>query len=209
MSYDHRVTDARDRLLDAAEEVATERGVAALSLREVQHRAGQRNNSATAYHFGDRHGLLCALVDRRLAPIDADRRARLDALDAEGRGDDLRSLVEILVLPQAKAIGGSAGTHWARFLAQTIADPMLSELVLQRGAAGAYREVMDRIQTVLTGTLPPPLPTVRVSHVVSLSIHRLADWEGGRSIATREQLANDLVDVCVAILEATSVPARG
>lgn len=203
------MTRARDLLLDAAEEVAAARGIAALSLREVQLRAGQRNNSAATYHFGSRHGLLCALVDRRLAPIDAVRRARLDDLDARGRGEDVRSLVEVMVQPQAEAIGAGAGTHWARFLAQAIADPLLTELVLQRDSAGTYREVMTRLQTVVGRTLPHPVPTLRVNHVVSLTIHRLADWEGGRSIATREELAQDLVDVSVALLEAESVVARG
>ena len=203
------MTTARDRLLDAAEEVAAERGVGALSLREVQLRAGHRNNSAAAYHFGSRHGLLCALADRRLGPIDAVRRARLDELDATGRGDDLRSLVEVLVLPQAGAIGAGAGTRWARFLAQAIADPLLSELVLQRDTAGTYREVLGRLQASLGRTLPHPLPTLRVNHVVSLTIHRLADWEGGRSIATRAALAQDLVDVSVGLLQADSVVARG
>ena len=203
------MTGARDLLLDAAEEVAAERGVAALSLRAVQLRAGQRNNSAATYHFGSRHGLLCALADRRLAPIDAVRRARLDDLDAAGRSDDLRSLVEVLVRPQAEAIGAGAGTHWARFLAQAIADPLLSELVLQRDSAGTYREVMLRLQAVVGRTLPHPLPTLRVNHVVSLTIHRLADWEGGRSVATRDELAQDLIDVSVALLGAESVVARG
>ena len=58
-------------------------------------------------------------------------------------------------------------------------------------------------------TLPHPLPTLRVNHVVSLTIHRLADWEGGRSIATRAALAQDLVDVSVGLLQADSVVARG
>ena len=203
------MTAVRDRLLDAAEEVAAERGVAALSLREVQLRAGQRNNSAATYHFGSRHGLLGALADRRLGPIDAVRRARLEDLDAEGLGEDVRSLVEVLVRPQAEAIGSGAGTHWARFLAQAIADPLLSELVLQRDSAGTYREVLERLQAVLARALPHPLPTLRVNHVVSLTIHRLADWEGGRSIATRDTLTQDLVDVSVGLLEASSVVARG
>jgi AcrR family transcriptional regulator len=193
------VNDVRDRLLDAAEAVVAERGIGALSVREVQHRAGQRNNSAIAYHFGSRHGLLCALADRRLQPIDDVRRARLDAL---GATDDVRALVEVLVHPQAESIGAGAGTCWARFLAQTLADPMLSELVLQRPAAGAYREVLGRLQQLVGRTLPHPLPTVRTNHVVSLTIHRLADWESGRSIATRNEMAQDLVDVSVAMLTA-------
>ena len=200
---------ARDLMLDAAEVLVAERGVASLSLRSVQVRAGQRNNSAATYHFGSRHGLLCALADRRLAPVDAVRRERLAALDDAGRGSDLRSLVEALVLPQAEAVASEPGSCWARFLAQAIADPLLSELVLQRSAAGAYREVLVRLHVALeTAGLPHPIPTLRVNHVVSLSIHRLADWESGRSIATMAELSSDLVEVSVAILTAPHVAAE-
>jgi len=195
------VVDVRDRLLDAAEEVCAERGVAALSLREVQQRAGQRNKSAAAYHFGSRHGLLCALADRRLGPIDAGRRALLDQIAAEGRDDDVRALVEVLVLPMASVIE-EGRTHWAGFLAQTVADPMLSELITQRAGAGAFREMIERLVAIMQARLPHPLPTLRINHIISLTIHRLADFESGRSIATKDDLVADLVDVCVAIITA-------
>lgn len=50
-----------DALLDAAAQVVQERGVDAMSLREVARRAGV-SHSAPAHHFGDKAGLVTAVA---------------------------------------------------------------------------------------------------------------------------------------------------
>src|SRR5689334_23357020 len=101
-------TDARLRLITAGEQLFAERGIGAVSLREVGTAAGQRNNSAVQYHFGSKLGLIEAILELRMATIDARRQAMLAELDAadgaDGRGDDLRALVEALVRPLAEAV---------------------------------------------------------------------------------------------------------
>ncbi|AHH96513.1 TetR/AcrR family transcriptional regulator [Kutzneria albida] len=59
MAYHHG--DLRRALLDAAVEMIEESGPAALSLRELARRAGV-SHAAPAHHFGDKQGLLTALV---------------------------------------------------------------------------------------------------------------------------------------------------
>uniref|UniRef100_UPI0035C6F61D TetR family transcriptional regulator n=5 Tax=Nocardia seriolae TaxID=37332 RepID=UPI0035C6F61D len=51
------VTDARERIILAAEQLIAERGPA-VPLRDIAAAAGQRNNSAIQYHFGSRDGLV-------------------------------------------------------------------------------------------------------------------------------------------------------
>ena len=75
-------TDARIAMIDAAEAIVAEHGLAAMSLREVGVRAGQLNKTAPQYHFGDRAGLVTAVVETRMAPIDAARGQLLAELDA-------------------------------------------------------------------------------------------------------------------------------
>ena len=57
--------DARLRMLVAAERLFAERGIGAVSLREIGAAAGQRNNSAAQYHFGTRQNLVAAILDLR------------------------------------------------------------------------------------------------------------------------------------------------
>ena len=89
----------KQRLLDAAERLIAQHGLEGASLREIVIAAGHRNNSAVAYHFGDRRRLLDAVWVRRTQVINARRVEMLAALDAEGRGEDPRGLVEAYVRP--------------------------------------------------------------------------------------------------------------
>ena len=71
-------------MIDAAERLIAERGLGALSLREVATTAGQRNHSAVQYHFGSRAGLVEAVFDTRMTPIDARRAEMLVGLERSG-----------------------------------------------------------------------------------------------------------------------------
>lgn len=101
----------RDRLISAAEELFAARGIEGVSLREITRVAGQRNNSALQYHFGDRAGLLRAVVDKHRSDTEPSRHALLDEYEADGSADlHLLSvaLVEPLVAKLADPDGGRA-----------------------------------------------------------------------------------------------------
>jgi AcrR family transcriptional regulator len=189
-------------MIDAAEKLVAERGFAACSLREVQALAGQRNKSAAHYHFGSLAGLVEAIVETRMAPINAQRLAMLEALDAAGQGDDLRSLVEAMVDPLADNTLGRPGSAYARFLAQVLADPKMAVVVGRHLQAESFRIVRQRIATHLAGIadLPAELRAARAERVVGLAIVSLAAWEDlpGTSAAQ----VSDLIDACVAVLGA-------
>lgn len=84
--------DTRDRILDAAERLFAERGVDAVSLRTVLA-AARRNVSLVHYHFGDRDGLLEAVLRRRLGPITEERIRRLAEVEARGRAATLEDVL--------------------------------------------------------------------------------------------------------------------
>jgi len=95
-----------------------------VSLREIGASAGQRNNSVAHYHFGSRQGLIDAIFERRMAPIDRRRHAMLDDMVRSGRSGDVRSLCEALVLPLVFALDEQEGyRYYARFLAQVYTAP--------------------------------------------------------------------------------------
>ncbi len=73
--------DTRSRLLDAAERLFAEEGFAAVGLRAITAAAGA-NLAAVNYHFGSKDGLLRALLERRVTPLNAAQEAHLDALEA-------------------------------------------------------------------------------------------------------------------------------
>ncbi len=95
--------DTRDRLIEAAGRLFAERGIGAVSLREINREAGAKNAVAVQYHFGDRAGILRAISAKHAPTVDARRHAMLDEYEAKGDAD-LRGLVAALVRPLASKL---------------------------------------------------------------------------------------------------------
>jgi AcrR family transcriptional regulator len=112
----------RERLITAAENLFAAQGVGAVSLREIVRASGARNATALQYHFGDRAGLIRALLDRHAADIEARRHALLDALEAAG-DSDVRPLAAALVLPLAAKLADPSGRDYLRILAELMNQP--------------------------------------------------------------------------------------
>ncbi|KQZ74949.1 hypothetical protein ASD66_00765 [Nocardioides sp. Root151] len=106
-------TDARTTILLAAERLFAERGVEFVSLRQIGERAGQRNNSAVQYHFGTKEGLIRALYDLRLVPLQEERSRLL----ATHESPSLPDLADAYVTPLADLVIDSRGdSAYARFI---------------------------------------------------------------------------------------------
>ncbi len=198
---------AREAMIRVAERRFGERGIEAVSLREVGAAAGQRNNSAAQYHFGTREGLVDAVFGYRMGAIDARRRELLAALDAEGRGHDRRALLEAVVHPLAEELGHADGVSaYARFLEQVAFAPGF-DLV-----AGSRRDVTEGLVLAverllaLLDELPAELRVRRVALAMRYVVHALADHE--RALEAHVEatptalLVSDLVDTAEAIVTA-------
>ncbi|MBW8486123.1 TetR family transcriptional regulator [Actinomadura parmotrematis] len=112
----------RERLLDAAQRLFAERGVDAVSLREINQAAGSRNVTAVQYHFGDRAGVVRAIVERHGPEVDARRHALLDACDAAD-APDLRALAGALVRPPAALLATPGGREYLQVWADALNRP--------------------------------------------------------------------------------------
>jgi AcrR family transcriptional regulator len=186
-------------MIDAAERLAVEQGLGAMSLRAVQAASGQRNKSAAQYHFGSRAGLIEALVATRMGPINERRLQLLDELDEQA---SLRDLVEVLAAPLAEHSLRAGGSTWSRFLVQGYADPELSDVVRRRVEGRPYQEVRRRMAAALVH-LPPELRDRRTDQATGLIVAGLAAAEAGHDGALApDVLVADLVDIATAVLEA-------
>ena len=117
---------ARRQILDAALRLFATNGIAAVSLREIRLDAKQGNAGALHYHFGDKDGLLRALLEREL-PLLVDRRRVLLAEALAAGEDDLRSVAAVFVLPYAQlATGTERERHVVQFLSQLHDDVSFS-----------------------------------------------------------------------------------
>jgi AcrR family transcriptional regulator len=98
----------RDRLVAAAEWLFAESGIDGVSLREIIQASGARNTTAIQYHFGDRDGLIRAVIEKHLPSLETRRHALLDSYEADP-SEGLRSLGSALVRPYADKLFDSQG----------------------------------------------------------------------------------------------------
>lgn len=117
--------DSRIAMITLAERLFAEEGIEAVSMRRIAVGAGQRNNSAVAYHFGDRAGLVRAVLDHRSGPIDA---RRLQLIDDLGPRPGLDDVLRVFVQPLAETIRPGSSGWYLRFLADATADSARTEL---------------------------------------------------------------------------------
>jgi len=93
-----RSRGTRERILEAAEELFAEEGFDRVSVRHITS-AGGVNLAAVNYHFGSREGLIDAVLERYINPINEERLRILDELEAGGALPGLEQLVGAFVRP--------------------------------------------------------------------------------------------------------------
>lgn len=124
-----RAEATRAAILDAAERLFAERGVLAVSNRQIGEAAGQGNTAVVGYHFGAKQDLVRAVARRHTTRIEGLRAAALTA--AEG-SSDVRAWLGCLVRPLTGHLDALGAPTWfARFHAQLTTEPAYREIVTQ------------------------------------------------------------------------------
>ena len=76
---------AKYKLIMAAIKLFGQKGVDAVSLREINREAGAKNNAALHYHFGTKYGLIEAVVHYIQAAFDEEREPVLSNLESRAK----------------------------------------------------------------------------------------------------------------------------
>ncbi|MEV8375025.1 TetR family transcriptional regulator [Kribbella sp. NPDC056861] len=117
------VESTRERLLNIAEQRFGEGGYEGTSLRAITV-AAAANIAAVNYHFGSKEALLRAAVARAMAPVNTERRRRLDQLEAKG-DPSAEQLIRAFIEPGLDLVlrRGERGPVVARFIGRVAFDP--------------------------------------------------------------------------------------
>lgn len=211
----------REALIAVAERLFAERGVDAVTVRDVVKAAGQRNSSAVQYHFDNKAGLLQAILDPHQARLDARRTEMLDEL---GERPTLDELIEILVLPLASLLDNESGRHYIRIRAQLVSAARLpSDSDLMRdvlaGAGGGetaneprpgIRRLAQALVDLVDGTQMSDLGH-RLELTAVLLLHGLADFAQRHPDATaaEREAFTGVLTRCVAAINLLDSRAVG
>ncbi|MCT9075738.1 TetR/AcrR family transcriptional regulator [Streptomyces fulvoviolaceus] len=208
-----QVSATRESILTAAERLFAERGVYAVSNRQVSEAAGQGNNAAVGYHFGTKADLVRAIIRKHQARVE-ENRVRL--LAGIGDSTDVRDWVDCLVRPILEHLAELGSPTWfARFCAQVMTDPALQQIMVEESLSSpSLREVIEGFNRCLPD-LPADVRAERGAMARQLIVHVPAERE--QALAERiptprsswRDAATGLADAVVGIWLAPVTPVPG
>jgi AcrR family transcriptional regulator len=115
-------------ILEAAERLIGRHGIEGTSMRQITLAAKMANNSAIAYHFGDRDGLLRAISRWRAGLIEQERSRLFNQAEAVGEGHNPVRIVQIITRPLL-AVRADDGSHpHAAFVSQMLRSRLGREI---------------------------------------------------------------------------------
>ena len=171
-------SDTRQRILDTAERLFAERGFAETSLRTLTREAGV-NLAAVHYHFGSKEQLFVELLSRIVAPVNAERLARFDAIEAADGEPDLDALIRAFLEPAMALTAGEDAR--AETMRQLIGRMQAQRSSMHEEVIHLFREVIDRFLALLARALPHlDRPTLlwRMHFLVGAMCFSFADPKG-------------------------------
>jgi AcrR family transcriptional regulator len=200
-------TDTRERLLSTAQTLFAREGIYQVPLKRIVERAGQRNASALHYYFGGRDGLLHAIIVRHDDAIQAEQQGMLASMEADGRINDLRSLVEALVEPFSRVLATSDGREFLQIVSQLSMLFDFWDIELPTGPTET--QLMFRSMDKCLAHLSPALRHERITTLLGLVTESLAMrarlLDGPKSLPPaldHEAFVVNLVDMAVGALSA-------
>jgi AcrR family transcriptional regulator len=145
-------TGTREQLLLTGERLIAEQGFDNVSLRQINAAAGQRNSSASHYHFGSKEALINAIYEFRMERLNVRRKGLLAALVPSNEPRPVISMIEILIYPMVEEVEISeGGQHYIQFLSQLFSHPMMNLVDMWRSQFG---ESVGRVYYELRTALP-------------------------------------------------------
>ena len=139
--------DTPGKLLDAAERLFATQGYGAVSLRQVIAEA-EVNVAAVHYHFGSKEELLDQVVMRRAGPVNQERMARLDKVEAETGGQpEVEQVLDAFLAPMGEV--ATKNPQFSRMMGRLQSEGILSQVVTRN-----FQPVLGRFMLALRKRVP-------------------------------------------------------
>lgn len=167
----------REKILNAAEELFSENGFAATSVRAITSKAGV-NLAALNYHFGSKDAVIDAVFERRVGPLSRERLRLLDEVEAAAgeEGPDLESILRALIAPAIRLVADpdSGGEQFMKLMGRAHSEAgELFEKVLARQFHETFQRFTRAFRRVLS-ELPAPEFFWRTHFVIGAMAHTMA-----------------------------------
>jgi AcrR family transcriptional regulator len=190
-------------LVEAGERLFGERGFDGATLREITIAAGQSNSNVVQYHFGDKAGLIGAILADRVARIEHVRSMQLAVLD-DRRQPDPKQVLKVLWIPLMSIKDGNGGHPFCRFMLQYMLHPRLTRHPLasvymfpfgpDQGEVDmpSIKEAAQLLFSAYAG-LPKDLVLKRLSALVTMFLATVVEYDNAQRL--QEGRAVDPYDI--------------
>lgn len=215
MNNKHAIQSSRTRekLVCIAEELYAQRGVDAVSLNEIATRAGQKNRNAMQYHFGNKDGVLQAIIDKHSEVI---YRMRSEFIEQArvSQWSPAELAARVFVMPIANYIETNAGAiYYVKILSQMVSVNMPAIYGFESSAINLR---MDKAHREITEAALQHLNADEARRRIFLSVgmvfHSLADICSAQVLANpsgflsdRQQMFEQVVCSLAAYYQAPAV----
>jgi AcrR family transcriptional regulator len=201
----------KEQILDAAEKLITERGIDAVSLREITT-AAEVNLAAVHYHFGSKEGLVQKVFERRIRPVNEARLRMLDQAErSAGQGPlEIECVLRALIEPPLRLYAEhERGPQFTRVCGRIYAE---RSSALEETFDELFQELVDRFRAACARALPQLPPEElgwRLHFAVGAMVHTLMESERLKRFSgglcdprDTEAAVNRLVSFCAAGMRA-------
>lgn len=174
MTSESRGDRTRNRLLDVAERLFADQGVFNTSLRQIRVAAGERNTTATQYHFRDLDGVIAALTNRHLPHIAERQRTVWQHVVDDHATNEPNRLAQVLVRPPAEYLElGQQQRAWIKIMAELASSPELywRQVLALPSEVEAARSLYRNVKTFV----PARVARERMFIVMRMSLNVCAD----------------------------------
>ncbi len=205
-----RSAQTRDRFIQAGQQLFAERSIDSVSLNEITVAAGQKNRNALQYHFGNREGLLQAIIDAHATRVRVLRQPYLDNNDR----NSARSAAQALIKPLEDYVEENpSAIYYVKILSQLAA---LNSTILNPASTSGinfqHDENLEQLLRQALAHLKPAEAKRRLFLTVSITFHGIADIcrasESSNTSSILKHRAALFQQITVAVESLLAAPAR-
>lgn len=163
-----RGNTTRDQIKLSARRLFAQRGIDGVTVRDIVAASSQKNSGSLHYYFRTKDALVKELIVDTAKMIDDRRNAALDQLESSGGPQNLRHVLEVLVLPSLNlGSGNKEEDTYLRFISLlAMQNRSLLNEVLEGGLNTGYQRCLRHIRRLL----PDVEPLVLEQRLVFMSI---------------------------------------
>jgi AcrR family transcriptional regulator len=141
----------KERILNAAERLFSERGIDGISMRQIASAAGVQL-ALISYYFRGKEGLYRAVFHRRIDQISRERTSKLRELMARtSPPPTIEEVLDALARPWVELREKRGGLLYTRLVAREVGDP-------REGSRGIVKDMLDPIALEFIGAMMQVLP---------------------------------------------------